>query len=350
MQRKLCEMTRRFPVTKLWCDSADDDDIAYAAANGAVGITTNPPIIASLLSANAEKYAGLVRALGREHRDWDDERLLLELMKAICREKSDRWFAALRDESAGRLGRFTLQTSPELYRQADRMVGQAVALGGAFPCMQVKLPACSAGFEAIEACTARGLSVTATLGFTVSGILRSAEAVERGLGRRAGAGGDVSGITPYVAAFVGRLDNYIQRCAAARGIALPEPYFDFAGVAVAKKAYRLLRDRGLRTKLMLGAFRKTVHWSEFLGGDLSMTISRANQELYDRSDVPIEPTIDRPVDADVLDGLMKVPEFAEAYAEDRPPEAAEAFGGFRETREAFAARYAECVSFVSGAR
>jgi len=40
-----------------------------------------------------------------------------------------------------------------------------------------------------------------------------------------------------------------------------------------KKAYELYRQKGFRTRLLAAAYRHHMHWSELIGGDLSMTIS-----------------------------------------------------------------------------
>ena len=62
--------------------------------------------------------------------------------------------------------------------------------------------------------------------------------------------------------------GYIEK----ENIAIDPGYAEWAGVAVLKKAYRLFRERGYRTRLLSAAFRNHMHWSEFIGGDLDRAI------------------------------------------------------------------------------
>ena len=59
--------------------------------------------------------------------------------------------------------------------------------------MQVKFPATRAGIAAIEEATAEGISVNATVCFTVPQAIAVADAIERGLDAFASRGGDASG-------------------------------------------------------------------------------------------------------------------------------------------------------------
>ena len=59
------------------------------------------------------------------------------------------------------------------------MVEQACEINALAPNMQVKIPASKAGVEAMEEATYRGISINATVSFTVSQAVAVAEAVER---------------------------------------------------------------------------------------------------------------------------------------------------------------------------
>src|SRR5207247_7005195 len=84
----------------------------------------------------------------------------------------------------GRQGRLSIQTDPTSFRSADRMLSQALRFDALAPNVIVKFPATAAGIAGIEAATARGLSINATVSFTVAQAVAAAEAVERGLRRR----------------------------------------------------------------------------------------------------------------------------------------------------------------------
>ena len=81
--------------------------------------------------------------------------------------------------------------------------------------------------------------------------------------------------------------------------------FDWAGVAVMKKAYRLYRDRGYRLRLLSAAFRNHLHWSEFIGGDVVISPPFEWQNRFNASDVPVVDRMDQPVEGEILDELLE---------------------------------------------
>ncbi len=95
-------------------------------------------------------------------------------------------------------------------------------------------------------------------------------------------------------------------------------YLEWAGVAAVKHAYRVFRERGFRSRVLVAAFRNALQWSEFQGGDL--VVSPPFQWSKDINDNawPFRPdAIDDEVPAHVLDALRAAtPEFARGYDVD----------------------------------
>ena len=91
------------------------------------------------------------------------------------------------------------------------MVEQAVKINSLAPNMQVKIPASAAGVEAMEEATYRGISINATVSFTVAQAVAVAEAVERGLKRREAEGLDNSQMAPICTIMIGRTDDWLKK-------------------------------------------------------------------------------------------------------------------------------------------
>ena len=94
----------------------------------------------------------------------------VELTWAIVEEMAVRGAAVLGpvfERMGGRAGRLSLQTNPANHRDPARMLEQSLRFHGLAPNMQVKFPATAAGIAAIEEATARGVSINATVSFTV---------------------------------------------------------------------------------------------------------------------------------------------------------------------------------------
>ena len=85
-------------------------------------------------------------------------------------------------------GRLSIQTNPAFYRNAQAIAQQAIHFNNLAPNMQVKIPVTEAGITAIEEATFHGVSVNATVCFTVAQAVAVAKAIERGLDRRAASG------------------------------------------------------------------------------------------------------------------------------------------------------------------
>ena len=165
------------------------------------------------------------------------------------------------------------------------MVEQAVRFAGLAPNLHVKFPATAAGIVAIEEATARGVSINATVSFTVPQALAAAEAVERGLDRLAAAGGDPAKLVPIVTIMIGRLDDWMKVVVERDGLSVNPAALDWAGIAAFKRAYGIFKERGYRSRLLAAAYRHHLHWTELVGGDVSLTIPYAWQVRFNASGI-----------------------------------------------------------------
>jgi transaldolase len=242
----------------------------------------------------------------------------------------------------------SVQTDPRLYRNADAMVEQAVRFAALGPNMIVKIAVTAAGVAAIEEATYRGISINATVSFTLPQAIAVAEAVERGLKRREREGKDISSMGPVCTLMVGRLDDWLKVAAEKADVIADPAIFEWAGVAVMKKAYHLYRERGYRLRLLSAAFRNHMHWSEFIGGDVVISPPFGWQKRINAS--RIEPThrLDDPVDPRIVEDLYdNFPEFRKAYDEDGlSTEEFTHYGATARTLRQFLAANTELEAFV----
>jgi transaldolase len=171
--------------------------------------------------------------------------------------------------------------------------------------MIVKIPVTSAGAAAIEEATYCGISINATVSFSLPQCVAVAEAVERGLKRREREELDISHMGPVCTIMVGRLDDWLKAVMEKEAISTDPGYLEWAGVAVFKKTYKLFRERGYRIRLLSAAFRNAMHWSEFIGGDVVISPPCAWQRRFNASDIEVIPRIDEPVDSRIVEDLLK---------------------------------------------
>jgi transaldolase len=185
------------------------------------------------------------------------------------------------------------------------------------PNMIVKIPVTRAGIPAIEEATYRGISINATVCFTLPQCIAVAEAVERGLKRREKEGQEIDSMGPVCTIMVGRLDDWLTVAAEKQNITIDPGYLEWAGVAVFKKTYHLFRKRGYRVRLLSAAFRNHMHWSEFIGGEVVISPPYSWQVRFNASDIDIRERIGNPVDPRIVEELLrKFGDFRRAYTED----------------------------------
>jgi len=311
----LREMTATTP-TCLWNDSADPEELRWSLDQGAVGATCNPVIAHTVIETHLQEWQPRIAQLigQRPHATEDD------IAWAAVEALSIAAAALLRpafDRHQGRNGRLSVQTDPRLFRDPRAIVEQAKRFNALAPNIIVKIPATHAGITAIEEATALGISINATVSFTLPQAIAVAEAVERGLDRRTAAGLDVSPMGPVCTIMVGRLDDWLKVTMERDGIVTDPANLEWAGVAVFKKAYALFLERGYRVRLLSAAFRNHLHWSELIGGDVVISPPCGWQKRFAASDIEVKTRISTPVDRAIVDDLQRrFADFRRAYDAD----------------------------------
>ena len=330
-----------------WNDSCAVEELRYAVSHGAVGATTNPTIVLGVLKKELAAWKTPLQRIIDGNPTWTE----IEVAWRLIEEMALKGAEVLRpvfERNQGRKGRISVQTNPTFYRNAEAIVAQAMHFHGLAPNIQVKIPVTHAGIAAIEEATSRGVNINATVCFTLPQCIAVAEAVERGLKRRAAAGHDTESMTPVCTIMIGRLDDWLKVIAKNENIVMTPGHLDWAGIAVMKKTYGIFQQRGYRSRLLAAAYRHHLHWSELIGGDLVQAIPYEWQVLFNNSDVAVRKRMQDPVDpAIVVELYRKFADFRRAYDDNGlTPEEFDRFGATLRTLRAFIGSYMELVACV----
>jgi transaldolase len=330
-----------------WNDSCSVEELRYAIAHGAVGATTNPTIVLGVLRKELAVWREPLLKIVQENPTWTEVEIAWRLIE-IMALKAAELLRPIFEREKGRKGRISMQTNPTFYRNAEAILDQAMHFHGLAPNIQVKIPVTNAGVTAIEEATARGVNVNATVCFTLPQAIAVAEAVEKGLNRRAASGQDTAGLRPVCTLMIGRLDDWLKVVAKKDSIVLTPGHLDWAGIAVMKKAYGLFHARGYRARLLAAAYRHHLHWSELIGGDIVQTIPYEWQVLFNNSDIPVKSRMQDAVDPAVIEELYrKFADFRRAYDEHgMTREDFDGFGATTRTLRTFIGSYAELLACV----
>jgi transaldolase len=333
--------------TVLWNDSADPKELKEALTWGIVGATCNPIIALSAIKADKEYWVGRIKEYAKTHPAATDDQIGWAMVKELS-VSAAKILEPEFDNYNGRNGRLSIQTDPRNYRDAKALADQAFEFSQLAKNIIVKIPVTSEAISAFEEATYRGVSLNATVSFSVAQTIAVAEAIERGLKRREAEGLDISQMGPVCTIMLGRVDDWVKVSVEKSGTLIDPGVMEWAGVAVFKHAHQIYKQRGYRTRLLCAAFRNHMHWSEIIGGDAVISPPFGWQKKINNSGITPNPnSIEVPVDPTILKTLQTLPEFNKMYdVEGLKVEEFTNFGAVLRTLRGFLQSVNDLESFV----
>ena len=300
--------------TVWWHDSAEPAEIEQGLAWGARGVTTNPVLAAAVMEGDRarwdERRRRLPEGISGQERAVGLTRALVGAAAELLRP--------IHQASGGRHGHVCGQLNPSLAHEPEAMAAMAARFRDFAPNVSVKFPATAAGLVALEETCASGASVTSTVSFSVAQVLAAAERIDRARERALRAGREPG--PSFAVIMIGRIDDYLREIAQDRRAGVSEADLRLAGLAVAKKAYRLLRERKSSARLMVAALRGAHHMAGMAGGELVMSIHPKVQKQLLAAD--LDRTLERtlgigaPVPEDAIQRLRTLPDFVRLHDQD----------------------------------
>ena len=194
--------------TKLYLDSVEPSEVDQNLAWGAVGATSNPAIISSIVKAGGmdDQIESLLA------KDMSDEDIAWELTDRLVRDAQQKFDSVYRDTNKN-AGYVSFELDPLLedpdmsIEEADR-TSRYVELGKQWAeghtNRMIKVPATGAGLAALEELAAAGVTLNVTLIFTDDQYTRARDAVWRGAQRRA----STDDFKSVYSIFISRIDVY----------------------------------------------------------------------------------------------------------------------------------------------
>lgn len=140
--------------------------------------------------------------------------------------------------------------NPALTSDTDGMIGMDERICYWAPNIAVKLPMTAAGLRALEVCSSMGITVAATVSFTVPQVIEVAESHRRGV-QEADKARTAAGKC-FAVIMVGRLDDYLRSCCEDSELAIGEEDIRMAELAVTKRARLLYEQRGYPHQIARG--------------------------------------------------------------------------------------------------
>lgn len=294
------------------------------------GCTTNPPLSLSAIKSDPNLWNEWIDDLILSNPDLDQKELAWLTYKEVVKRGAEMMLP-IWQASQGRFGWISGQLDPRLYTQTDIMIAQAEELSALQPNVMIKVPCSAQGIDVLGVLAAKGISTNTTICFTLPQIMASARATQEGV-HFVQKGSyylpetvDLSKWRAVITMMVGRLteNQALDVQARRRGIELTWQDKHWFGIAVSQRAYRLLKEEGYPSKMLVCSMRqgpvvagKSKFWDlEKLAGEVVFTCPPYVLEplFAIGEDLNFENIETVQVPQQVLDKLMQIPYAIQAY-------------------------------------
>lgn len=329
--------------TRLWINNPTGAEADFALDAGAIACTTNPTYAAKLIRSEPEYIGPILDRATARHADDDDA------ADAVCREITARLierFLPLYERSGGARGFVTIQSDPRKDEDTDAILAANRLYRALGPNFMAKVPVTAAGLAAIEALLAQDTPVCATEVFAVDQAVAVCELYQRTAAR--------TGKRPpfFVTHITGIFDEYLQKQVARESVDIAPETLAWAGATVARKEWRLLKERGYPGTLLGGGARATRHFTDFVGGDFHITINADTAQTLIDADAPVDARFGTPTPPEVVAALRdRLPDFRRAYDEGGlPVDEFGAYGPVQLFRNNFIAGYERLLAEIAARR
>ena len=330
--------------TRLWINNPTREEAKKAIAAGAISCTTNPTYAAKMLQSESERDA-VIAVIDQVIKAKSDDSEAAAQIQRLAIKPLVEIFRPLHTAKQ-RQGFVSVQGDPFAEDDYTNIIDAALADRGLGENVIAKIPVTAAGLKAIEYLIGEDVPIIATEVMAISQAITVCKLYERACEK-------VNKRPPvYVTHITGILDEYLHNLARQEQIGIAKDILWQAGTIVARKQYRILKQRGFNATMLGGGARGLHHFTEMVGGDIHVTINwrGAADELLSQ-DPPVVYRMDTPVPDYAVRELLRIPAFKMAFAEDGlAVEEYADFGPVRYFRDSFEAGWSALLTVIDERR
>ena len=303
-------VTRQSP-TMFWINNPTLVQADLALEHGALGCTNNPSYTQKMLD-HPGHGAFTKQVLMEVLQEFDNDRqAAIEFQARMVKPVADK-FMPLFEQSKGVHGWVSIQGDPLADDDVQDIVKQALDNLKVSPNICCKIPVTEPGLEAIEELVPLNVPINSTEIFGVSQMVALAETFER-VARESGKYPMI-----YMSHIAGIYDDYLRNYAKENDVQISPDVLHQAGLAVARKIYKIMTERAYKCTFIGGGARGLHHFTEMVGGRVVVTINwQGTADKLLEQNPPVMYRLFNPVPDSVIDELMeKLPDFKRGYLED----------------------------------
>lgn len=308
MSETYIQRVARETPTRFWINNPTGEELGLAVSGGAVSGTTNPTYASNLLKREADYVQPIMDGILA---DVSDDMEAADLLYQKITERFLKGFLPRYESSEGKQGFVTTQDDPCRDGDAGLILGAALRHAQIAPNYLAKIPVIPSGMEAMEELIRRNMPICATESFAMAQMTTMCDLYERMA--------DETGNAPafFITHITGIFDEEMQAIVERDEIDIDPAILKQAGAIVARKQYRIIKERGYRTTMLGGGARGTHHFTEFVGGDMHITMNWSTIQELNEQESEVVPRMDTETPRAIIDELSeKIPCWRQAYEDN----------------------------------
>ena len=301
--------------TRFWINNPTWSEAKSAIEAGAINCTTNPAYISKLLVSEEAGPDVLVLIDEIVNTGERDASKIAALVQRKITARLCEIFLPLYQKKPGLEGFVSLQLDPNREDDPENFVNEALAGISLMPNSLPKIPVTKVGLLAIGELVERNIPLIATEIMSISQMIAACEAYSRASKK--------TGNHPafFVTHITGIFDDYIKNYAAGKNVLIDSDLLYQAGTVAARKQYKIMKERNYPGVILGGGARGLQHFTEFVGGDIHITINwKGTAQNLIETDPPVICRMDTAIPDYVVEALSdSLPDFHKAYYEGGLP-------------------------------
>jgi len=221
------------------------------------GCTTNPPLSLTAVKSDPEMWNQWIDNMIPSNSDLTQHEYFWLTYREVIRRGAEMMLP-IWQATGGRYGYISGQLDPRLITETEKMIEMAKEIRAISPNVMIKVPASTQGVEVVKVLTSMAIPTNVTTCFTLPQIWAVANAAAEGVKIGEKNGVDMSKWRAVITMMIGRLTENpeLDIQAERRNIKLSWADKHWLGIYVFRKAFQLLKDNGLPSKMLACSMRE----------------------------------------------------------------------------------------------
>ncbi len=294
--------------TRYWVNNPTLAECDAAIAQEAYACTTNPAYCSKLFQ-NDTKYIGkVVESIAKKERNVS---LAAEkVYHAVAKNLMDR-FLPVYMKSDGKAGFVTIQEDPRREGDQAYILEASLRARTLGPNYMAKIPVTEHGLKLIAEMVKHDIPICATEVFSLSQAINVYKVYEESVKKY--------NKTPpiFITHITGIMDQYFKDLVAKESIKISKEALELAGTIIGLREYRIFQENAYDATMLGGGARGLNHFTNFVGGDMHVTINWSTALELNASYSAVQSMINMQVPDSIIDELLEnLPNFKRAYEPD----------------------------------